>query len=316
MDRAAAARALGVAPTASAAEVKKAYHARAREHHPDKGGDAEAFKRAKAAYDVLTGAAGGVGPGASPVAHPPRPPAPPRPTRATLTVSLAELCTGCVKRVRFERTRFPKGCAVRPCAACAGRGVAVRVVRLGPHVQQHIQSPCAACQGTGRTADGGAREAAQVDVAVPRGARHGHVVQIRGEGEQRAGEARAADLLVEVRQAKDPEWTREGDDLRIAKSLTLGEALLGTQLRLDVPGREGGPLHARVEGVVRHGERRRIRGLGVRPPRRPAGDVVVELAVQMPSELSEAQRAALAEAFPPPEASSPAPTHTLERAEP
>ena len=189
-----------------------------------------------------------------------------------------------------------------------------RQVRLGPNLQQHIQSPCAACQGTGRTADGGAREAAQVDVAVPRGARHGHVVQIRGEGEQRAGEARAADLLVEVRQATHPEWTREGDDLRTRRTITLGEALLGTQLRLDVPGREGGAVHARVEGVVRDGELRRINGLGVRPPRRRAGDVVVELAVQMPPELSEAQRAALAEAFPPAEASSPDPatTHTLQ----
>ena len=44
---------LGVAKTASADEIKKAFRRLAHEHHPDKGGDAAKFKDVNEAYQVL-----------------------------------------------------------------------------------------------------------------------------------------------------------------------------------------------------------------------------------------------------------------------
>jgi DnaJ family protein A protein 2 len=44
---------LGVPKTATKAEIKKAYFQLARKHHPDKGGDADTFKKMSAAWDVL-----------------------------------------------------------------------------------------------------------------------------------------------------------------------------------------------------------------------------------------------------------------------
>ncbi len=44
---------LGVERTCSASEIKKAYYSKAREHHPDRGGDTEAFKKIQKAYEVL-----------------------------------------------------------------------------------------------------------------------------------------------------------------------------------------------------------------------------------------------------------------------
>lgn len=47
---------LGVAKTASDADIKKAYRKAAHQHHPDKGGDAEKFKEINEAYQVLSDA--------------------------------------------------------------------------------------------------------------------------------------------------------------------------------------------------------------------------------------------------------------------
>lgn len=44
---------MGLPVTATAADAKKAYYKAAREHHPDKGGDAEKFKVLNNAYEVI-----------------------------------------------------------------------------------------------------------------------------------------------------------------------------------------------------------------------------------------------------------------------
>ncbi len=44
---------LGVSPSATWSEIKRAYHALARIHHPDIGGDPAAFRRMQAAFEVL-----------------------------------------------------------------------------------------------------------------------------------------------------------------------------------------------------------------------------------------------------------------------
>lgn len=45
---------LGINKSASAEEIKSAYKKKAMQHHPDKGGDAETFKRINEAYQILS----------------------------------------------------------------------------------------------------------------------------------------------------------------------------------------------------------------------------------------------------------------------
>jgi DnaJ family protein A protein 2 len=44
---------LGVAPDAPRAEIVRAFRRRALTHHPDRGGDPEAFRRLRRAYETL-----------------------------------------------------------------------------------------------------------------------------------------------------------------------------------------------------------------------------------------------------------------------
>ena len=45
---------LGIAENANSEEIKQAYLKLARQHHPDRGGDATKFKEAQSAYDILS----------------------------------------------------------------------------------------------------------------------------------------------------------------------------------------------------------------------------------------------------------------------
>lgn len=45
---------LGVRRNATADTIKKAYRKRSRDHHPDRGGDADAFRALQTAYEVLS----------------------------------------------------------------------------------------------------------------------------------------------------------------------------------------------------------------------------------------------------------------------
>lgn len=45
---------LCVKPTATQDEIKRNFHKAAHVHHPDKGGDAEIFKKISAAYAILS----------------------------------------------------------------------------------------------------------------------------------------------------------------------------------------------------------------------------------------------------------------------
>jgi curved DNA-binding protein CbpA len=44
---------LGVTKNSTPDEIKQAYRKLVKEHHPDRGGDAEKFKKINEAYDVL-----------------------------------------------------------------------------------------------------------------------------------------------------------------------------------------------------------------------------------------------------------------------
>jgi molecular chaperone DnaJ len=334
---------LGVTPSASDDEIKKAYRALARRYHPDANpGDAEAearFKEISIAYETLRdperrrrydlfgpdaaaqGAAasgfglndlfdaffggdafGGRGRGPS---------GPPRgaDVETVVELTLAEVVTGASRALEVP---VPVACAAcdgsgcspgthpERCTTCGGSGEVRQVRRslLGQLVTAGrcpecgglgtvVPSPCEACRGDGRV-----RGVRRVDVDVPAGIDDSQRLRLsaRGAAAPRGGEP--GDLYVTVRVTPDPEWSRRGDDLHRVVTLAMTQAALGAHLDLDT---FDGPEAIDVPAGTQHGTQLRLRGRGVpslRSGRR--GDLVLEIAVEIPRDLT-ADEAALLE---------------------
>ena len=145
-------------------EIKKQYRLLARQHHPDKGGDSERFKKIGHAYEILSDTSkkrqydmmggnehpsGGGGGGGFPFPGfpsgfatnfgsgmfgsqgPNRKTTTVKPTIYRLVVSLDDIYTGTTKSITIQHTLL--------CASCTGSGI------IG-----NINGSCSVCRGTGQ----------------------------------------------------------------------------------------------------------------------------------------------------------------------
>jgi curved DNA-binding protein len=130
----------------------------------------------------------------------------------------------------------------------------------------------------------------EVNVKIPRGINSGKKLRLQGKGNRDPYSGQAGDLYVIVKVGDHPVFRRDGNDLRVEKEVKLSDALLGASV--EVPTIEG-PKSVKLPAGAK---KLRLRGLGVPATEKsPAGDLYIEVAVEVPKKLSEAQRALVEE---------------------
>ena len=132
----------------------------------------------------------------------------------------------------------------------------------------------------------------QIDVKIPPGLKDGQQIRIKGRGGAGRQGGPNGDVLIQVTVATHPYLSRDGNDLRMDLPVTLKEAVLGAKvpvptlsgtLNLSIPpnSNSGAVLRLKGKGVPAHG------GAG---KSEPAGDLYVRLVVALPDPPDAALR--------------------------
>lgn len=266
---------LGVAPTASAAEIQKAYRKLAKKLHPDLNpGDKSAedkFKEVSGAYDLLSDA------------------------EKRTRLDNGEIDASGAERPQHQYYRdFATADDGHPYTSNAGFAdfmdsddALAELLRRSQHARanrrgedMHYRLPIDFVESiTGASKRLTLPDGGTLDVKIPPGLVDGQTLRLKGKGAPGAGKGGPGDALIEVEVMPDPRFTRDGDDISLEVPVSLSEAVLGGKIRVPTP---TGDVTMSVPKGSNTGTTLRLKGKGA--PRRGGGhgDEFVKLKVVLP----------------------------------
>jgi curved DNA-binding protein len=126
-----------------------------------------------------------------------------------------------------------------------------------------------------------------IEVAIPPGVTDGQRIRVAGQGGRGGEGAQPGDLYLVVRLARHPRYRVRGRDIVVDLPLAPWEAALGATVAIDTP---GGEAKVRVPPGSSTGRRLRLRGQGMPNPSGSPGDLLAEVRVMVPRNLSRRER--------------------------
>jgi molecular chaperone DnaJ len=184
-------------------------------------------------------------------------------------------CTTCSGsgRVRAAQGFFS---IERTCPTCQGRG-------------QIIKDPCAKCSGQGRVI-----EERSLSVNIPAGIEDGTRIRLAGEGEAGARGGPSGDLYIFLSVTPHEFFQRDGENLYCTAPISMTTAALGGSF--EVATLDGTQTRVKIPEGTQNGRKFRLKGKGMPILRQPAvGDLIIQVAVETPQNLTRRQRELLEE---------------------
>jgi DnaJ-class molecular chaperone len=289
---------LGVPRNASSADIQKAYRELARKHHPDMNPDkpeaVKKFQEIQAAFDVLNkpekremydrygssfetmgqGAPQNPSWGAGPAGG----------------VNAEDIDFG-----QFFGERFGEGGAAglgdifSHFRRATGRGGGGGK-RRGSDAVSEVTIPFGTAISGGEIQLTLQRQSGEIEtivVKIPPGLEDGKRMRLRGKGEPVSGRGTAGDLMLTVHVAPHPFFSRRRNDLLVRLPITLGEAVAGASVDVPTP---TGTVSVHIPPGTSSGKKLRIKGHGVAPKTGTKGDMLAEVLIVLPTNLTEADR--------------------------
>ncbi|MCH5243079.1 MAG: molecular chaperone DnaJ [Muribaculaceae bacterium] len=228
--------------------------------------------------------------------------------RITVKVNLKDIMNGVDKKLKIPRLVACKSCngtgakdgtAFHTCSHCHGTGHISHVEQsiFGP---MQTESVCPSCNGEGKvisqacsTCSGSGVEKKEeiVSFHIPAGVTDGMVLTMRGQGNAPRHGGVNGDLLIVIQEEKDPELIRDGNDLIYNLMLDIPTAALGGTA--EVPTVDG-RARLKIAAGTQPGKVLRLRGKGLpQMNSNVKGDLLVNVMVYIPENLTDAEKAAI-----------------------
>jgi molecular chaperone DnaJ len=181
-------------------------------------------------------------------------------------------CSG-MGKVRAQQGFFT---VERTCPTCSGMG-------------QIIKNPCAKCGGAGRV-----EKDRSLSVNIPAGVETGTRIRLAGEGEAGLRGGPSGDLYIFIEVTEHALFQRDGMNLYCRVPVSMTSAAIGGDI--EVPTIDGGRSRVKVPAGSQSGRQMRLRGKGMPALRGGgSGDMLIELAVETPVNLTSRQKELLKE---------------------
>ncbi len=305
---------LGITSSATTDEIKAAFKKLALKHHPDRGGNEEDFKRIQKAYETLNdeqkrriydhgeeseqnfGFGGNfsnmfeqmfgfrqnfsqhsnIAPETAPV------------ITINLDLSLEDMYF--LKTRELEFTCRERCTCVQKCPVCNGRGVQVKMMRMGPVIQQ-LQSQCSRCSGLGASgscnncqAKGWKNVKRIVKLNITRNVSHNGTMTIKGIGHHDLhSQNHIGDISIIFKIKKHSIFTKEENNLKMETSITWEDSVCGTSIEIEHFGGNF-TIDTKEFGVIQPDSEHRVPGKGF-----DSGDLIIKFKVHKYPKLSNEQ---------------------------
>ena len=208
-------------------------------------------------------------------------------SRKTIKVPTAIACEEC------NGTGAESGAEPQTCPTCSGMGKVraqqgfFTVERTCPTCSgmgQIIKNPCKSCNGAGRI-----EKDRSLSVNIPPGVETGTKIRLAGEGEAGMRGGPTGDLYIFVEVQEHPLFQRQGPHLYCQVPVSMSSAALGGDI--EVPTIDGGRSRVKIPAGSQSGRQMRLRSKGMPAIRGGGqGDMLIELAVETPVNLTSQQK--------------------------
>lgn len=259
---------LGLNPTCSPEEITRAYRRLAKEHHPDQGGDVKRFHEISEAYDVLKDPHKRAA-----FDH--------RNARSSQHVHIR---TGNMNDVFDDMFTVFGSAGFHPSKreyhrARANKNLAITIECTLEEVL-HEQDKTVSIRHTD-----GSRHL--VNLKIPQGISSGNKVKYSGLGDSIHKNLPAGDLTVTVNCLEHDIFSREGDNLKMHLTISVWDAIIGTVVQINTL--ENKTINLTIPPATQYGAILKIPKFGMYNKQGSRGDLLVQILVKIPENLSEQQ---------------------------
>lgn len=258
---------LGLEPTCSPKEIQTAYRNKAKQHHPDSGGDVDTFHAISEAYDVLKDP------------H----------KRAVFDHRNArsqniKINSGNVNDVFNDMFTIFGSAGFHPSKREYNRVRANK--NLGITVECTLQEILYEQEKTVSIKHtDGTRHI--VNLKIPRGVNNGTKIKYSGLGDKSNKNLPPGDLTATINILLDENFTREGNNLKTNLTISVWDAIIGNVYQLITL--ENKTLNITIPAGTQYGAILKIKNHGMFTKQGSRGDLLVQILVKIPENLTEQQ---------------------------